>query len=251
MAWGKELTKEDLIKAGLDPADLAELKANGVKKADLETMKTELTTSIMDQIKNQFTELETKLQPKPIVNNENNNNNEEVVDEQMEYATDPVKFLNKKVGQSVGFAAVQNTKIRMDLALDRARSSMKGFRNDALKKEIMTEWQTYKPEMFAMNKDFDPDALLTKVHDMVIGRHHEEIQRDTDKREGVFNMVASGNSGGGNNNSHTDDRNNKKPEDMLTDVELDMAKKYGMTPKEWADSAAALEDETKVVKAGA
>lgn len=246
--WKKdELTAEDLKKAGLDPADLAELKANGVKKADLETLKGELATSMTELIKNQFAELETKLKPVPANKEENN---EELVDEQMEYATDPVKFLNKKVGQSVGFAAVQNTKIRMDLALDRARASLKGFRNDTLKKEIMTEWQTYKPEMFAMNKDFDPDALLTKVHDMVIGRHHEEIQRDTDKREGVFNMVASGGGGGGPVNVGGGD-DKRKPEDMLTDVELAQAKKYGMTPKEWADSAAALEEDTKVVQAGA
>lgn len=244
MAWNKELTKEDLVKAGLNPDDLAELKANGVKKADLdglkESLKTELATSISEQIKNSFTELETKLKPATTNNNggdnNNNNNNNNTVDDATEFLTDPTAYINKKTNQAALFSAVQATKMRMELAYDRAKATMKGFKNENLLKEIDEEWKMYKPELMALNKDFDPDKLISKIHNMVIGNHHEEIQRDTDKREGKYNMIASSSSsagGGGNDNTGG---GNKKAEDQLTDVEKKQAARYNMTAQEWLDS---------------
>jgi hypothetical protein len=257
MAWNKELTKDDLVKAGLNPDDLAELKANGVKKADLDglkdTLKTELSTSIAEQIKNSFAELETKFKPTPTNNNNNNNGNtngnNEPADDSAEFLSDPTGYINKKAASSAAYTAIQTTKIRMDLAMDRAKATMKGFKNDALAKEILDEWAMYKPEVMAMNKDFDPDKLITKIHNMVIGTHHEEIQRDTDKREGKFNMVASA-SGGGGGNGNAGGGTNKKAEDMLTDVEKKQASRYGMTPQEWVDQKKAMEDEESTLLAG-
>jgi hypothetical protein len=261
MAFGRaELTKEDLVKAGLNPDDLADMKANGVKKADLEAFQTTMATSIAEQIKNQFAELETKL-TRPANNgnnnnngndnNGNNNNGQQTNDEAFaEYVADPISYINKRVGQSVGFTAVQTTKTRMDLALDRAKSSNPLFKNQALTEEIMAEWGQYKPEHCAMNKDFDPDKLLTKICNMVKGSHAEEIQRDTDKREGKFNMVSSGNSGGNNNFTNNDNIGTKKPEDMMTDMEKRQAARYGMKPEEWVKQQKEMSDEESKVLMG-
>lgn len=251
MAWNKELTKEDLIKAGLNPDDLAEMKANGVKKADLDAMKTEMATSMTELIKNQFAELEGKLKPvkqenQDQNNNQNNQNNQ--VDEQADFMADPAAYVNKKMSQAVGFTAVQATKIRMDLALDRAKASLQGFKNDSLKSEIMEEWNQYKPESFAMNKDFDPDKLITKIHNMVLGNHMEEIQRDTNKREGKFNLVASTLSGGGGGNVNLGGHGEgKKPEELLTPIQLKQAARYNMTAQEWLDQEKAMADEENKV----
>ncbi|SRR6266496_373733 len=247
MAWNKELTKEDLIKAGLDPADLAEMKANGVKKADLDAFKTEMTTSIMDSIKTQFTELETKLRSQPKTEDDNKDQ-KDTQDDATEFLTDPTAYINKKVGQVVGYSAIQTTKMRMDLALDRAKSSLRGFKNQALTDEIMTEWSSYKPENMAMVKDFDPDKLLLKVHNMVMGNHIDDINRDTDKKDGKFNMVASGGGGGGVNQNFDI---TKKPEDQITDIEKKQATRYGMTAEEWVKQQKEMaEEENKSLTGG-
>lgn len=247
MAFGRsELTKEDLIKAGFNPDDLAEMKANGVKKADLDTLKTELATSVTDMIKAQFSELETKLRTPPVVDDKGNKGDE--VDEQTEWLSDPLAFINKKVGQSVAFSAVSSTKMRMDLALDRAKTTLRGFKNENIAKEILDEWALYNPQQLAMNKDFDPDKLLKKVHDSVMGAHIDEIERDTAKKEGKFNMVASGGSGGGNSGGNGNIIT-KKPEESLTEVELAQARKFGMTATEWAEQQKQMEDEESKVMA--
>src|SRR5258706_9589868 len=100
MAWNKsELTAEDLKKAGLDPADLAELKANGVKKVDLDALKTELSTSLntsmTELITNQFKEMEGRLKPKETTTT----STVDTVDEPTEFLSDPTAYINKKVGQ--------------------------------------------------------------------------------------------------------------------------------------------------------
>lgn len=247
MAWNKELTKEDLIKAGLDPADLAEMKANGVKKADLDSMKTEFTTSLTS-ITESLKALEAKIgQPVVKQDNSDNKDNADKPDEQTEFLTDPVGFTNKKMSQAVGYAALTSTKMRMDLALDRAKATLRGFRNEALKTEIMEEWNKYKPEQFAMSKDFDPDLLITKVHNMVMGNHIDDINRDTDKKEGKFNMVASSTGGGGGRSNI--EEGNKKPEDQLTPIEIKQAARYGMKPEEWLAQKIEMEKEEEKVMA--
>jgi hypothetical protein len=141
----------------------------------------------------------------------------------------------------------------MDLALDRAKATSPLFKNEVLAKEILDEWNQYKAENFAMKKDFDPDLLLGKIINMVKGAHAEEIQRDTDKREGKYNLVVStsgGGGGGGNRNIDAGD-GGRKPEDMLTDIEKAQAARYGMTPKEWADQNAEMAAEEQKVLARA
>jgi hypothetical protein len=259
MAWGKELTKEDLVKAGLNPDDLTELKAKGVTKEELTAMETKITTSVTEALTKSLGELETRLRTPTNKegegnnNNNNNNNNNQTEDDTAAFLTDAVGFVNKKVGQSIAFTAINATKMRMDLALDRAKMASPLFKNEALAKEIMDEWGSYKPENFAMNKDFDPDKLLGKIINMVKGSHAEEIQRDTDKREGKYNLVAStsGGGGGGGNGNIGNDNTGKKPEDMLTEIEKAQAARYGMTPKEWADQNAEMAAEEQKVLARA
>lgn len=252
MAFGRqELTKDDLIKAGLNPDDLAELKANGVKKADLDTLKTELATSVTDMIKNQFAELETKLAPKPIVNNNNNNKTAEEIaeEENAEMLSNPSAYVNKKLSQSVMFTATENTRLRMQIAYNNAKASLRGFKNTALATEIDEEWKKYKPEQFAANKEFDPEQLILKIHNMVMGNHIDEIQRDTDKKDGKYNLVASSSGGGGGNfNTNNNTNTNNENKIVLSDIEKAQAKKYGMTEEEWIKQKEEMDaEETKVL----
>jgi hypothetical protein len=254
MAWGKELTKDDLVKAGLNPDDLAELKAKGVTKEELTAMETKITTSVTEALTKSLGELETRLRtPTKTEETRTETTTTTTEDDNTAFLTDPTGFVNKKVGQSIAFTAINATKMRMDLALDRAKMASPLFKNEALAKEIMDEWGSYKPENFAMNKDFDPDKLLGKIINMVKGSHAEEIQRDTDKREGKYNLVAStsGGGGGGGNGNLGNDNTGKKPEDMLTDIEKAQAARYGMTPKEWADQNAEMAAEEQKVLARA
>jgi hypothetical protein len=124
------------------------------------------------------------------------------------------------------------------------------FKNQALKEEIENEWKSYKPEQFAANKDFDPDALLGKIINMVKGNHMDEINRDTEKKEGKYNMVASSTGGGGGNTNVGGGGGDKKPEEQLTTVELKQAQRYGMTAKEWIDQRTAMEEEEQTVLSG-
>jgi hypothetical protein len=244
MAFGK-ISKQDLVDAGLDPDKLKEFQEKGVTKEELTAMETRIGSSIAETLKASLGELETKLRT-PIKKEDVVVDDKDKPDEYTEMATDPVGFINKKVAQSVAFTAVTSTKQRMDYAWDRAKATLKGFKNVKLTEEIEAEWKQYKPENMARNADFDPDKLLLKIHNMVIGAHHEEIERDTAKRDGAFNMVASTSSGSGNTNAGGSG-NDKKPDD-LTDVEKKQAARYGMKPEEWAAQQKAMaEEETKVM----
>jgi len=240
MAFGK-ITKQDLIDAGLDPDKLAEFQASGVKKADLDALKTELATSVTDLIKAQFTELETKLKPQPIVNNNNNNDDDKnrqktpeelEMERQNEFLTNPTAYISKQVGGIAGAAAVEFKKMSRDLAYKEAVKEMRGFKNSVLKEEIDKEWAKYTPEIMARN-NADPSILIQQIHDMILGKHHDEIVQDTNKRDGKFNLVHSGSSGGtgsvGNNTGGSND--NKGNE--LSEAEKAIAKKFGMTEDEW------------------
>ena len=238
MAFGK-VTKADLVELGLDPDKFSNLIGTVVTKTELEALKNDLSTtltqSITDQIKAGFSELEGRLKPQGDGGNNNNNNNNNnngnnEVDEQTEYITDPVGFVNKKVNNLAGGAAVELKNITRNGAYRELSRSLKGFQNDALKAEIDAEWAKYPAKTMAQYNT-DPEALLIQIHDMVIGRHHGDIQRDTNKREGKFNLVHSGAGSGGNSINNNNDNSNQPKE--LTDEEKKIAKSFGMTDDEW------------------
>ena len=252
MAFGK-ISKQDLIDAGLDPDKLATFQANGVTKEDLAAMKTELATSlatsVTDMIKAGFTELENKL--KPTVGNTGNNNNntgnngntgnDDVVDDQTKFLTDPAGFVNEKIKGVTIAAAIEFKRQSRDMAWREGLRTLKGLSNETLRAEIEEEWKKYTPEtMVRMNTD--PVKALEQIHDMIIGKNHEKIQHDTNKREGKYNLIHSGaGSSTGNTGAITTGGTNNKEE--LSDAEKIMARKFGMTDEEWIKQGEDMEQE--------
>jgi hypothetical protein len=238
MAFGK-ITKQDLIDAGLDPDKLAQFQADGVTKTMLDSMKTELSTSILDQMKAGFAELENKLKPTPIIKDESGDNKDDEPTEHEQFINDPTGFVTKKVDKLGNAAALEFKRMSRNLAYKNALTSLKGFSNPILKAEIDKEWEKYTPEVLARNNG-DPEALLQQVHDMILGRHHDEIVQDANKKDGKFNLIHSG-SGRGDVINDTNSNVDKKK--VLTETEQTMAKKFGMTDDEWIAEGKAMEDE--------
>lgn len=241
MAFGREkITKEDLKELGLDPELLQTLKDKGVTKDELTTLKTELLTSVTDQIKAGFTELEGKLKPAVNTNTNTNTNKEEEPDDQTRFLTDPAKFVKDEVNNLRGQAAVEIMKTRRDIALQNAQNNLKGFKNDTLKAEIMKELDEKYDAMKMARFGSDPITLIQQVHDMILGRHHDEIIQDTNKREGKYNLVHSGSSSNSNTNSALNSIGGKR---QLSAEEKEMAKKYKMTEDEWLQQEKDMEEE--------
>lgn len=257
MAFGK-ITKQDLVDAGLDPDKLKEFQDKGVTKDDLATLKTELGTSLAttvnDLIKQQFSELEGKLTAGRINNNNNDsgngnngnnggNGNGQNQNKQpnifeidpVEFATDPGKHLQTISAAIVNNGNIQTMALRRDNAYEKAAARLDGFKNDTLRAEIDAEWAKYTPEIM-VKLNTDPVALIKKLHDSVMGAHFTEIQTDTAKKEGKFNLFHTG---GGNRNDNTNlngggrETNEKTADQILSPEEQAMAKRYGMSNEEW------------------
>lgn len=258
MAFGKTITKEDLIAAGLDPDKFNTLIGTAVAKTDLEALKTELTNankSAFDEIKNSIAELAKSI-TKPVTTPTTTTQPTE--DEKKaaaydEFTADPVAFIAKYTGNAAAQGALESKKLARQLAFDNAMKTLPGFGNSTLRAEIEEEWKKYPAEGM-LRANVDPTDMIKKVHDMIMGAHMDEINRDTAKKEGKFNLVHSGGGGGSNNfvnNQHTNNTENRKPEDQLTKTELEQATRFSMTPQEWLDSKKAVDGETGIYsKAG-
>ncbi len=236
MAFGK-ISKQDLVDAGLDPDKIKEYQEKGVTKDDLTTMKTELsaslTTTVTDLIKNSFTDLETRLRtPVKKEEGDNNNNNDDKPDEQTAFLTDPVDFINKKSGAVLGAAAIEFKKLSRDLAWKEGLRNLKGLGNSVLRAEIEEEWKKYPPEKMAQFNT-DPSLCLQQLHDMILGKHHDDIVQDTNKKDGKFNLVHSGAGSGTGNTGPVGNTNTDNNKPVLSEAEKVQARKFGMTDDEW------------------
>jgi hypothetical protein len=229
----QEITKEDLVKLGLDPD-------KAVTKDELTALETRLNTSMTDVIKNSLAELESKLRTPPRTENreenreehrEENNNREQVLSP-VDFMEDPVKHATDIANRSAGAVLLQQLKFAADTAWERGKDTLPAFRSEALAAELEAEWKKY-PDTAKTN----PSVLLRNLHDMVMGRHQEEIMRDSAKHEGKFNIVQSG---GGSGRQNTTDLPVRKPEDSLTPEELRAAASFGMTAVEYAASKGGL-----------
>jgi len=255
MKFGNKLEKQDLIDAGLDPDKLALFQEKGVTKDDLAAMstalETKLTTTLTDQIKNSFTELETKLRTpqKKEGGNEGGGGNNEQPDEYTEYLTDPVGFVKKQTNGVVVAAAVEFKRQSRDMAWREASRTMRGFKNAALLEEIEKEWAKYPPEKMAQFQT-DPERCIKEIHDLVLGRHHDEIVQDTNKKDGKYNLVHSGAGSitGNSTMSHSSGSGSGKAE--LSEEEKLMARKFGMTDDEWIKQGEDMEKEEVERKKG-
>ena len=243
MAFGK-VSKEDLIAAGLDPD---ELKTSIKAMKDGSATKEDLTnvTNALTAIQESFKTLEGKLTANTNKNtndDDKNKNIEEKPDEQTEFLTDPVAFVNKKSGAVYGAAAIEFKKMSRDMAWKEGLRTLKGMGNSTIKTEIEEEWKKYPPEKMAQFGT-DPSLCLQQIHDMILGKHHDEIMQDNNKKDGKYNLVHSG---AGSSTGNTGVVNNTSSNDgkpVLTDAEKAQAKKFGMTDDEWIKQGEDMEKE--------
>jgi hypothetical protein len=248
MAFGNsKVTKEDLIAAGLDPDEirnsLKAVKDGSATKEDIVSV-----TNALTAIQDSFKALETKF-AQPVIKKDDTINNEEKPDEQTEFITDPVSFINRKSGAVYGAAAIELKKMTRDLAWKEGLRSLKGLNNSTLRAEIEEEWKKYPPEKMAQFNT-DPSLCLQQLHDMVMGRHHDEIMQDQNKKDGKFNLVHSGAGSNTGNRGAVDNTNINNGKEVLTDAEKNMAAKFGMTEDEWIQQGKDMEKEEIERKAG-
>jgi hypothetical protein len=193
----QEITKEDLIKAGLDPD-------KAVTKEQLDTLKAELQTSMTETIRTSLAELASTLRTPQRTDDQNNNNedrndrgdrgdnnrdNREPEVTPVDFMEDPVRHATEIANKSASTVLAHQIKFAADLAWDRGLETLPGMKNDALQAEIKAEWDKY-PVAGKSNASI----LLRNLHDMVMGRHQNEIMQDTMKKEGKFNLVQAGGS---------------------------------------------------------
>lgn len=235
MAFGK-VTAADLKEAGLDPEEFKKLIGSSATKEELTTMKTSLTTDITSTltqtIKDEMASLETRLRSTPDKSNQNQNQNQlqnELTPE--DFISDPVAATRKIANESAAAVLGEQRKMAASYAYEKAQSfPYMGI--VAIKEEVDNEWKKFNPIMMAT-----PDILIRNIYDMVVGRHTVEIQQDTAKKEGKYNLVATG---GGGSSTINPGSSIRKPEELLTPEELKQAAMFGKTPAEWAEAKGKL-----------
>lgn len=252
MAFGK-ITKEDLVAAGLDPDEIKlSLKAANEGKATKEDV-TNITTALT-AMQEALKGLETKYSSSGNNNNNEDDKNknkteEEKPDEQTEFLTDPVGFVNKKTGGVVISAAIEFKRMSREMAWKEGLRTLRGFNNAVIRAEIEEEWKKYTPEKMTQ-MGTDPVLCLQQIHDMTLGKHHDEIVQDTNKKDGKFNLVHSGAGAGSGNTGAVNSDSSHGNQTKLTDAEQTMARKFGMTDEEWIKQGEDMEKEEVERKAG-
>lgn len=247
MPWG-ELKKEDLIKAGLDP-DAFKAANEKIDKAaskdDVAELKSTLATT-QETLKNLEASLRTistrgggsedggeggdnggrkKEDPPP-------RGQGPVQIDPLEFMENPTEAVRKIMSEGLGPVTLHTLNVAADMAYNMARQRLPHF--DKFEPEIKEMWNKYTP-----GQKGKPDELIENIYNLVRGRHLDEILTDSNKKEGKYNLVQSGGSsvisraGGGQDNA-------AKPEDLLSDKEKEVAARFGLTPKEWAEQKGGL-----------
>lgn len=234
MAWNSKVTKQDLIDAGLDPDKFATLIGSSVTKDELNTMKealkTEVTASVTQIIKDELAGLEGRLKPQPDKKEPVNQNQPQELTAE-DFLLDPVGSARRIANESASVVLAEQRKTQASTAFEKVLGN-KYMAIPAIKEEFETEWKKYPPHAIAT-----PDILAQNIYNIVVGRHIEEIKQDTDRKEGKYNLVATG----GNGRSALDSINTtEKPEELLTDEEKRQAKMFGLTDAEYAASKGGL-----------
>jgi hypothetical protein len=121
--------------------------------------------------------------------------------------------------------------VAADMAYNMARQRLPHF--EKFEPEIRELWNKYTPQQKGQ-----PTELVENLYNLVRGRHLDEILTDSNKKEGKYNLVQSGGTtvmrqAGGEGKS-------ANPEDDLSARELEVAAKFGLTPKEWAEQKGGL-----------
>lgn len=245
MAFGR-IKKEDLKEVGLDIDDLT-AKLGGIPND--EKIKTIVQGSIQDTVNQGIKDLETRLTSQIAEtikqhvrpgnnnnndgnnnNNNNNNNNEEEVTP-IEFMDNPMEHSRRIAREESSRAHLATIQLASQMAYNEANRNLPYMKIAAIKEEVDAEWNK-----FPVAAKATPDILITNIYNMVVGRHLDEIQTDTNKREGKYNLIQSG----GTTRLPNNQTSTEKPEDKLTDMERAAAKSFGMTDVEYAASKGGL-----------
>lgn len=247
MAWG-ELKKEDLIKAGLDP-DAFKAASDKIDKAASKDDITELRNTLATT-QQTLKDLETSLRNATAAKSngeggegdrggERGGEHREEPRRQQGLQIDPLEFMEdpqgavrKLMSEGLGPVTLHTLNVAADMAYNMARQRLPHF--DKFEPEIKALWDKYGPQQKG-----NPTELVENLYNLVRGRHVDEIITDSNKKDGKYNLVQSGGTsvmaraGGG-------DGKPPNPEDDLSPKELEVAAKFGLTPKEWAEQKGGL-----------
>jgi hypothetical protein len=239
MPWG-ELKKEDLIKAGLDP-DAFKAASDKIEKAaskdDVTELKNALATT-QQTLKNLETSLQSLSERKS--NGDGGEHKEPPKEtpkgpltiDPLEFMEDPTMSVRRIMNEGLAPVTLHTLNVAADMAYNMAKQRLPHF--EKFEGEIKEIWDKYTPQQKGK-----PGELVENIYNLVRGRHIEEILTDTAKKDGKFNLVQSGgtslvNRAGGTGGPEA------KPEDLLSDKEKEVAAKFGLTPKEWAEQKGGL-----------
>lgn len=231
MAWNK-VTKDELKEAGLD-VDAFNAALDKTKKID------ELTTSFatlkesvdgLSSLKDTLAGLENKLKElKPPANNGGNGNNNgggdgndgRTKEEELDWVLEPEKATQATVRSLVSPLITATADMKAQLIYDRfAASNRKGFKK--FETEIKALWDK-QPLGAKQNPE-----VMENCYKVVVADHIDEIQKGG---ESFFIESSSGGNSGGL--SGGGDNKGKKAEDILNADQLELCKKWGVTPEDY------------------
>lgn len=248
MAWG-EMTQEQIIaklkEAGFDTAQINER----LKTLDGVATKAEVTelSNSMKTIQDNLTSLQNSLKTannNPDGNNGGDNNGgrrptpdtnrsgvEPLNIDPLAFMENPQDATRKLVNEALAPVTIHTLGVAADMEYNLASQRLEHFK--IFEDEIKQEWNK-----FPVQVKTKPRELIDNIYNMVIGRHIDDIKRDSLKKEGRFNIIQAGGTttlpatlqGGGNNNQQA----------TLTDQEKAVAAKMGMSEQEYADSKKGL-----------
>ena len=229
-----ELTPEDIEKVmGMKPDQIkAMLDLVPTLKTKMEEQDTKLGG--IEDIKTTLAQLSEKLKTPAIKpnnsggnnnnnnnnnNNDGSNNNDDNFDER--FLLDPKTVIKELIAQGTGGVAATAINTSAEMAYNNFRLSKRDFA--AFEKEVKEEW-----DKFPVQAKTNPSALVENIYNMVRGRHQEEVLVDHAKKDGRF-FIESG--GSATSNASNNGGGDKKPEDQLSQDELDICKKWDIKPE--------------------
>ena len=244
--WG-ELKTDDLKNAGLDPDEFKKI-SDKINTAATQDDITSLKNSLLET-QNTLKELGNTLQTLSAARSNEGGNKDQggggnrggnddggnrgpqpLKIDPLEFMEDPQGSVRKLANEMLAPVTLHTLNVAADMAYNMARQRLSHFQT--FETEIKEIWNKYTPAQKGK-----PDELIENIYNLVRGRHLDEIMTDTNKKEGKYNLVQSGGTSvigkpGGEQKGNL--------EDSLTDREKEVAAKFGLTPKEWAEQKGGL-----------
>jgi hypothetical protein len=163
-------------------------------------------------MKTQLTNLAAKLQGTPKLEPSTSN-----VEESPDWILDPEGATKKEINKSIGGIAVTMATMRAENNYNNFKASgARAF--SKYEKDIKEMWDKQP-----LTNRQDPE-LIKNIYKIIIADHVDEIAK-----QGETFFVEPQTSGNGHSNTEV----KKKPEDVLSKDELELAKKWGISPEDY------------------